>query len=196
MFMASKHKNASSLIGRGLYDNLRSFAELEQRISALDDEIEVRDAFEVFVEGFIATNQKMQAAFVWPVNRIPDEIRKRSKLPTEDQDVCGVFRTRTGLYVPYQATFSHGRQRLLKSRVTQFLIVAMKATDRIVFTNANGVAADARSRNLTRTVRGIDFKLWSHQFLAEERYNTNRETKATSVSSRGAGKDNRYAGHS
>src|SRR6516225_9315082 len=33
--MTSKHPNAGLLIRRGLYDNLHSFTELEQRISAL-----------------------------------------------------------------------------------------------------------------------------------------------------------------
>jgi hypothetical protein len=49
--MPSKHPYAELLIRRGLYDNLHSFAELEQRISALGDENSkaVGDAFEVFV---------------------------------------------------------------------------------------------------------------------------------------------------
>jgi hypothetical protein len=65
--MPSKHANASSLIRRGLYGDLRSFAELERRISALADENTkiVGDAFEVFVEGYLATQQKMQAETVW-----------------------------------------------------------------------------------------------------------------------------------
>src|SRR6516165_5978089 len=55
--MPSKHANAGLLVRRGLYDNLRSFAELEQRISALGEENSktVGDAFEVFVEGYLAS---------------------------------------------------------------------------------------------------------------------------------------------
>jgi hypothetical protein len=34
----SKHSKAALLIRRGIYDNLQSFSELEQRISALGDE--------------------------------------------------------------------------------------------------------------------------------------------------------------
>jgi len=69
--MTSKHVNAGRLIRRGLYDNLQSFAELEQRISALGDENTkiVGDAFEVFVEGYLATHQKMQAETVWLVGQ-------------------------------------------------------------------------------------------------------------------------------
>jgi hypothetical protein len=67
--MPSKHAYAELLIRRGLYNNLRSFAELEQRISVLGDENTkiVGDAFEVFVEGYLATQQKMQVERVWLV---------------------------------------------------------------------------------------------------------------------------------
>jgi hypothetical protein len=58
--MTSKHANAGLLIRRGLYDNLHSFAELEQRISALGDENSkvVGDAFEVFVEGYLVVREE------------------------------------------------------------------------------------------------------------------------------------------
>jgi hypothetical protein len=64
--MPSKHPYAAQLIGRGLYDNLQSFAELEQRITALGQENTkiVGDAFEVFVEGYLAIHQKLQAETV------------------------------------------------------------------------------------------------------------------------------------
>jgi hypothetical protein len=67
--MPSKHGNAGLLIKRGLYDNVRSFSELEKRISALGDENSktVGDAFEIFVEGYVATHQKLQAETVWLV---------------------------------------------------------------------------------------------------------------------------------
>jgi hypothetical protein len=59
--MPSKHQYASRLITKGLYDGLQSFAQLEQRISALGDENTkvVGDAFEIFVEGYLATHQKL-----------------------------------------------------------------------------------------------------------------------------------------
>ena len=64
--MSSKHASAAQLIQRGLYDDLHSFRSWKQRISALGDENTkiVGDAFEVFVEGYLATHQKMQAETV------------------------------------------------------------------------------------------------------------------------------------
>jgi hypothetical protein len=81
--MSSKHTYAALLIRRGLYDELRSFSELEQRISKLGDESTkiVGDAFEVFVEGYLATQQKLQADMVWLVGQLPPEVRQTLNLP-------------------------------------------------------------------------------------------------------------------
>jgi hypothetical protein len=101
--MSSRHANAGLLIRRGLYDSLHSFAELEQRISALGDENSkiVGDAFEVFVEGYLATHQKLQAEAVWLVGYVPQDIRWQLNLPNDAKGIDGVFRTRTGILVPY-----------------------------------------------------------------------------------------------
>ena len=102
--MPSKHANAGLLIQRGLYDNLHSFAELEQRISALGDQNTkaVGDAFEVFIEGYLATHQKLQAEAVWLVGQVPQDIREQLNLPNDAKGIDGIFRTRTGTLVPYQ----------------------------------------------------------------------------------------------
>ena len=70
--MSSKHSSSAQFIKRGLYDDLQSFAELEKRISALGAENTkiVGDAFEVFVEGYLATQQKLQADTVWLVGQL------------------------------------------------------------------------------------------------------------------------------
>jgi hypothetical protein len=93
--MPSKHANSGPLIRRGLYDNLRSFAELEKRISALGDENTkvVGDALEVFVEGFLATHQKMQAETIWLVGQV---VRQQLNIPSDAKGIDGIFRTRTG----------------------------------------------------------------------------------------------------
>jgi hypothetical protein len=91
--MPSKHLNAGQIIRRGLYDDLRRFAELEQRISALGNENMkiVGDAFEVFVEGYLATQQKLQAETVWLVGQIPLDIRQQLNLPNDTKGIDGIF---------------------------------------------------------------------------------------------------------
>jgi predicted helicase len=137
--MRSKHANAGSLIRRGLYDDLRSFSELEQRIGALGDENTkiVGDAFEVFVEGYLATHQKMQAEAVWLVGQVPLEIRLQLNLPNDAKGIDGIFRTRTGTLVPYQVKFRTRRTYLTYTEIAPFLGLTERASDRIVFTNSN-----------------------------------------------------------
>ena len=157
--MSSKHYSAAKLIRRGLYDDLESFAQLEQRISQLGDENTkvVGDAFEVFVEGYLATHQKLQAETVWLVGQIPLEIRQKLNLPKDAKGIDGVFRTRTGTLVPYQVKFRSQRAYLTFTEVAPFLGITERADDRIVFTNSNELADDAKNRDAMRTVRGIDF---------------------------------------
>jgi hypothetical protein len=114
--MPSKHANAELLIQCGLYDNLHSFAELEQRVSALGDQNTkaVGDAFEVFVEGYLATNQKMQAEAVWLVGQVPQDIRQQLNLPNAlrastvyfglGQAHSFLIRSNSGLGVPISPT--------------------------------------------------------------------------------------------
>jgi predicted helicase len=157
--MPSKHANAGLLIRRGFYDNLHSFTEAEQRISALGDETTkiVGDAFEVFVEAYLATHQKMQADTVWLVGQVPLDIRQRLNLPSDTKGIDGVFRTRTGTLVPYQVKFRSQRAYLTYTEIAPFLGLTERATDRIVFTNSNELAHDVKNRDAMRTVRGIDF---------------------------------------
>src|SRR6516225_10230723 len=157
--MTSKHANAGPLIRRGLYDNLHSFAELEQRISALGDENSkaVGDAFEVFVEAYLATHQKLQAENVWLVGQVPQGIRQQMNLPNDVKGIDGIFQTRSGTLVPYQVKFRSQRAYLTYTQIAPFLGLTERATDRIVFTNSNELAQDVKNRDAMRTVRGIDF---------------------------------------
>ena len=157
--MPSSHANAGLLIRRGLYDDLRSFAELEQRISGLGDENTkaVGDVFEVFVEGYLATHQKMQAEAVWLVGQVPLDIRQQLNLPSDTKGIDGIFRTRTGTLVPYQVKFRSQRTYLTYTEVAPFLGLTERAADRIVFTNSNELAEDVKNRDAMRTVRGVDF---------------------------------------
>src|SRR6516165_10414195 len=157
--MPSKHANAAQLIRRGLFDNLKTFNELEQRIIPLGDENTklVGDAFEVFVEAYLATHQKMQAEAVWLVGQVPLDIRQQLNLPNDAKGIDGIFRTRTGTLVPYQVKFRTQRAYLTYTEIAPFLGLTERATDRIVFTNSNELAEDVKNRDAMRTVRGIDF---------------------------------------
>jgi superfamily II DNA or RNA helicase len=157
--MPSKHANAAPLIRRGLFDGLSTFVELERRISALGEQNTklVGDAFEIFVEAFLATHQKMQVSGIWLVGYIPSDIRQQLNLPKDTKGIDGIFITRSGTLVPYQVKFRSQRAYLTYTEVAPFLGLTERATDRVIFTNSNELAADVKNRDAMRTVRGIDF---------------------------------------
>jgi hypothetical protein len=157
--LSSQHPSATSLINRGLYDDLHSFTELEHRISNLGTENtkSVGDAFEIFVEAYLATHLKLQVDAVWLVGQVPSDIREQLNLPKDAKGIDGVFRTRTGVLVPYQVKFRSQRSYLTYTEIAPFLGLTERANDRMVFTNSNELAEDVKNRDAMRTVRGTDF---------------------------------------
>ena len=71
------HPKAQACLQRGIFDRLKSFRELEARISALVTAQERGAAFEVFVEAYLATLAVEKAKAVWPGSRIPPSLGKR-----------------------------------------------------------------------------------------------------------------------
>ena len=158
--MPSQLDTSRAIIARGVFDGLQSFAQLEERISALGIENTkiLGDAFEIFIEGYIATQQKFQVEQNWVVGQVPLDIREQLNLSAHGSlGIDGTFRSRTGDLVPYQVKFRSGRLALSYNEVASFLGITERARDRIIFTNCNEVALDAKNRDGMRTVRGIDF---------------------------------------
>ncbi|MBM3596175.1 MAG: hypothetical protein FJX31_10475, partial [Alphaproteobacteria bacterium] len=157
--MASKLATASSILARGVFDGLSSFPQLEDRISRLGEENTkvLGDAFEMFVEAFLATQSKFMAEDVWLVGQVPAPIRAEMNLPNSSMGIDGIFRTRLGTLVPYQVKFRSRRPTLTYTEVSPFLGLTERATDRIIFTNSNEIAVDAANRDAMRSVRGGDF---------------------------------------
>ncbi len=155
----AKHP-AAAILNHLLNDEVKSFSELERKIAALASENTkcVGDVFEAFVEGYLATNPKMQVQQVWIVGQVPLDVRQHLNLPADAKGIDGVFRTRTGVLVPYQVKFRSDRDYLTFSEVAPFLgLTERAARDRIIFTNCDELAADVKNRDGMRTVRGVDF---------------------------------------
>jgi len=167
--MPSQHLQARKLIRRGIFDDIRSFCDLEERIEQQPTTKDVGDAFEIFVEGYLATQKLMQAEKVWLVGQIPLEIRRKLNLPANTKGVDGLIRTIPGELVPYQVKFRSAREPLTYTEVASFLGLTERARDRVIFTNASDVARDAKTRDAIRTVRGQDFnRLTQDDFLVIE----------------------------
>jgi len=152
-----RHDRASAHARSGLFKALGSFAELENRIAQLATEKERGDAFEVFVEAYLSTDEMVQAAEVWVIGKVPGEIRRQLNLPSRDYGYDGVFRTKLGELVPYQAKFRSGRTSLPYAELATFFGISEKADRRVVLTNSIAISAVAESRTSFQTTRGGDF---------------------------------------
>ncbi|MFM9968435.1 MAG: Helicase associated domain protein, partial [Burkholderiales bacterium] len=152
-----RHDKAAAYARSGLFKALNTFTDLELRIAQLPSEKERGDAFEVFVEAYLCTDEMVQAAEVWVIGKVPGEVRRQLNLPSRDYGYDGVFRARTGELVPYQAKFRSGRASLPYAELATFFGISEKAERRVVLTNSIAIAAVAESRSSFQTTRGGDF---------------------------------------
>jgi predicted helicase len=157
--MPSRHSAARDLISRGAFDDLSSFRVLEARLSALGDENSkvVGDAFEIFVEAYLATQPIAQCEEAWLVGQIPLQVRNDLILPHNSTGIDGVYRTKHNSLVPYQVKFRSKRAYLTFTELAGFIGVTDRAEERVIFTNSRELADDIIRRPGLRVVRGIDF---------------------------------------
>jgi superfamily II DNA or RNA helicase len=155
--MPAKHIKARYWIATGIFDALPSFTDLEHRIDTIAEEKDRGDVFEIFVEGFLATQPIMQCVTHWVVGDIPLTLRQRYNLPGDAKGIDGVYESRLGGHVAYQVKY---RQKgyLTYTEVAPFLGITERFTERIIFTTASELADDALNRGGMRLVRGDDFR--------------------------------------
>jgi hypothetical protein len=154
--MAPTHPKAS--LAAPLIKGVQSFPELEERISALSVAKDRGDAFEAFVEAYLATQTIAQAEMVWASDTAPVELRKKLNLPASDYGADGVYRDRSGNMVVYQAKFRAGRPSLSWRELSTFFGIAEKADRLVLFTNTDAIAKVAKDRTGFQTFRGSDFE--------------------------------------
>ena len=156
--MLPKHHKASFFLNAGLFDNLSNFAELEDRISKLPTTVEVGDAFEVFAEAYFFTQKIEQAEEVWPFKSVPASIKLDLSLGTNQQDmgVDGVYKTASGTFNAYQATFRTGRSSLTWRDLSTFMGLTDNVSQRVLFTNSNDMPSVINDRTGFHCIRGND----------------------------------------
>ena len=134
------HPRTRSYVQRGLFSDLTSFPELEQRITTLPTALERGEAFEVFAEAYLATLATQKAKQVWPGTSVPHSLRNRLALTLGDKGVDGVFETELGEYHAYQAKFRTGRPSLTWDELSTFIGLADRVDQRALFTNCDRFA--------------------------------------------------------
>ena len=163
--MSAKHRRARYWIEKKIFDRLSSFAVLEQRINLIPEEKDRGDVFEIFVEGFLATQRVHQYVVHWVVGDIPLRLREKYNLPSDAKGIDGVYKNRLGTYVAYQVKYRQ-KDSLTFTEVAPFLGVTERFDERVIFTNARELAKDAKARKGMRLVRGDDFRALTPEDLA------------------------------
>jgi predicted helicase len=168
----AKHSQASRFIAKGVFDGLRTFAELERRISALPLEKERGDAFEVFAEAYLATQPVCQAREVWPQTSAPSQLLKQLGLPiSKDMGTDGLVQLKDGRVASYQAKFYTGRPSLNWSILSTFFAISDRVSHTIIFTNSDTLASTIEQRQNFIAIRGVDLdRLTATDFLTIEKW--------------------------
>ena len=155
--MPAKHLKARNWVATGIFDDLPSFTALETRINRLGEEKDRGDVFEIFIEGFLATQPIIQCVDHWVVGNIPLPLREHYNLPSDTKGIDGVYESRLGTHVAYQVKYRQ-KESLSFTKVAPFLGVTDQFVERVIFTNARGLSGDALNRRGMRLVQGDDFR--------------------------------------
>jgi superfamily II DNA or RNA helicase len=155
--MASKHSSAGRLLATGIFDNLNSFSEIETRISALSNNKERGDTFEIFAEAYFATQKIAQALEVWPFEAVPLTQRQKLSLDTgRDMGVDGTYLTVDGELRAYQVKFRSNRTPLTWDELSTFMGLTDQVSQRVLFTNSEMLPSLMQDRSGFVPIRGSD----------------------------------------
>ena len=158
------HYRAPYWIGNGLFDKLKSFADFEARINAVEAEKDRGDIFEIFIEGYLATQSITQRVQHWVVGNIPIEMRERYNLPPDGTGIDGIYETHDGSQIAYQVKYRKNHN-LTFAEVAPFLGITEEFPDRVIFTNATSLSHKAEVR--TRWYSGDVFNKLSEPHLKQ-----------------------------
>jgi superfamily II DNA or RNA helicase len=162
--MAALHLKSSNWVRQGVFTPPSSFAEFESRVNQIPEEKDRGDVFEIFIEGYLATQAMAQSRRHWIVGSIPIELRERYKLPNDGTGIDGIYEAHDGSHVAYQVKYRQ-RPNLTYQEVAPFLGLTEQFSDRVIFTNASTLAHQALPR--TRWVSRQDFAALSTEALSE-----------------------------
>jgi len=95
----AKHRKSSGWIQGGVFAPLCSFAEFESRVNAISEEKDRGDVFEIFIEGYLATQSIAQCKEHWVVGSIPLALRERYNLPSDGTGIDGIYEATDGTHV-------------------------------------------------------------------------------------------------
>lgn len=154
IFMGPQHYRSKHWIRTGIFNSLTTFKDFEERVNAIPEEKDRGDIFEIFVEGYLATQKIVQYARHWVVGGIPVQLREQYNLPKDATGIDGLYEKHGGVQVAYQVKYRKSKT-LTFADVAPFLGITERFGERVIFTNATRLSHKAVAR--TRWVSGDVF---------------------------------------
>jgi hypothetical protein len=81
--LGALHSRTSFWLKQGIFNDLSSFEDFERRVNRLPEEKDRGDVFEIFIEGYLATQPIAQCVKHWVVGGIPLALREKYRLPSD-----------------------------------------------------------------------------------------------------------------
>src|SRR6266496_1815130 len=152
------HTAAGEFVQTGLFSDLSTFEQLEDRITALPQGWRRGAAFEVFAEAYLVTQRQHDATKVWPFSALPIELLQRLNLLGHDYGIDGVFETTLGQYNAYQVKFRSNRPALTWRELSTFIGLADSPHihSRVLITNCDDLPRVINERQGFFCIRGSD----------------------------------------
>jgi superfamily II DNA or RNA helicase len=152
------HTAAGEFVQTGLFSDLSTFDQLENRIAAFPERWKRGAAFEVFAEAYLVTQRQHDAAKVWPFTALPIELLQRLSLLGHDYGIDGVFETTLGQYNAYQVKFRSNRPALTWRELSTFIGLADSPHiySRVLITNCDALPPVINERQGFFCIRGSD----------------------------------------
>ena len=140
--MNAQHSKAVCWVRSGVFDGLKSFTDFEAKVNKVPEEKDRGDIFEIFIEGYLATQPITQCVKYWVVGDIPLTLREKYNLPRDATGIDGIYETHVGNHIAYQVKYRQ-KSNLTFAEVAPFLGITEAFTDRVIFTNASTLSNKA-----------------------------------------------------
>jgi hypothetical protein len=147
--MTATHYRSKHWIKQGVFDDLASFRDLEDRIDAIEGPKDRGDIFEIFIEAYLETQPIHQCVDHWVVGDVPLTICEDLNLPNDGTGIDGVYQDRLGNHIPYQVKYLRADQLPYKT-ISTFYGVVDPALDQVLFTNAKRLSPRTPERDGVR----------------------------------------------
>ena len=135
-----RHLKTNHYLNSGLFDDLKSFNQLESRIEQLPTNQDKGDAFEVFAEAYLAVQKQFQVQNIWSFVNIPLSIKQELHLPNQDMGIDGVYQDIQKNLCAYQVKFRSDRSSLnWANELSQFMGLSDFAYQKVLFTNSDSL---------------------------------------------------------